>query len=205
LLSHFFSLLIAISTPTLRGSTCGSAVYTHRSTLLHHHCLFHLAIRSASHKFRPPCRTFSLLLSMLLSFSTISDISGFKHLLNCSLDKFLCCIVIISNFNLLQLDLNFFFVKIFYVLFLYLYIVHFVWYFCLSLCCKRSFYLLILFDILHQTNYFFVFLLFLLFFQLLHLFLFGLCSIFQLYHLLLSILYMYCYLLDEFILYFFLI
>jgi hypothetical protein len=69
--------------------------------------------------------------------------------------------------------------------FLYLYIVHFVWYFCLSLCCRHSFYLPILIDILQQTNYFFVFLLFLLFFQLLHLFLFGL---FQLYHLLLSIL-----------------
>jgi len=157
--------------------------------------------------FRAPCRTFSLLLNMLPPLPLMSDISGLKPFLNYSLDKFLCCIVIICNFHLLQLSFKLLFVKIFHVLFFfYVYIVHFVWYFCLSLCRKLSFYLLILFDILHQTNYFFVFLLFLLFFHLIHLFLFGLCSIFQLYHLLLlSILYMYCYLLDESIFYFFLI
>jgi len=53
--------------------------------------------------FRPPWRTFSLLLNMLPSLSIIRDVSGLKPFLNYSLDKFVCCIVIISNFHLLQL------------------------------------------------------------------------------------------------------
>ena len=69
---------------------------------------------------------------------------------------------------------------------------------------KLSLYLLILFDILHQTSYFFVvLLLFHLFFQLLHLYLSLFCSIFHLYlPLLQSILYICCYFLDEFFYFF---
>jgi len=71
---------------------------------------------------------------------------------------------------------------------------------------KLYLYLLILFDILPQTNYFcVVFLIFLLFFQLLHLFLFLICSIFHLYFpLLQNILHICCYFLHEFLSYFFL-
>jgi hypothetical protein len=87
------------------------------------------------------------------------------------------------------------------LIFFYPYIfVHFVWYFFQSFCCKLSFHLLILFDILHQTKYFFIAYYFsgasvipFSFFSIIHLYLPPLFSI----------LYICCYLLDEFFFYFF--
>jgi len=124
------------------------------------------------------CRTYSSLLTMLPSLSLISSVCGLISYTVHFLIKFLCWIVIISNFHLLQLDLNntllfYVCVNIYCALFLALYSCSFCVVFLLLFCSKLSCYLLTLFDILHQSSSFFVvFLPFQLFFQQLPLFLF---------------------------------